>query len=217
MGRATAIYKLAKDGTSLVFHSEAEACEYLGVKQCTVASCYRSKSKCKGYTVERVGLSTHESTGTRLFKIWSGMIERCNRPAHSHYKDYGGRGITVCEEWGEFVPFLDWAMANGYADNLTIDRKDHNGNYSPENCRWATVKEQQNNKRNNHRVTLNGVSHTITEWSEILGIKKTTIKERLKCGWTDEQALTTPVRKRKGADMRSHQNILCDQTEEGAK
>ena len=211
MGKATAIYKLTKDGTSVEFRSEAEACEYLGVKQCTVASCCRSKCKCKGHTVERVGLSTHDGTGTRLYKIWRGMIERCCRPAHAHYKDYGGRGITVCDEWKEFVPFRDWANGNGYADSLTIDRKDHNGNYCPENCRWSTMKEQQNNKRNNHLVTLNGVSHTITEWSEILGIKKTTIKERLKCGWTDEQALTTPVRKRKGADMRPRHDSLCDQ------
>lgn len=95
-------------------------------------------------------------------------------------------------------------MANGYADNLTLDRKEHDGGYTPDNCRWATVKEQQNNKRNNHLVTLDGETHTITEWAELLGIKKTTIKERLKCGWTDEQALTTPVRKRKCADMRQN-------------
>lgn len=143
----------------------------------------------------------HGCTHTRLFKIWSGMMERCYRPAHPYYSDYGGRGITVCDEWKKnFLPFKNWADANGYADNLTLDRKDNNGNYEPSNCRWATVKEQQNNKRNNHRVTLDGVSRTITEWSEILGIKKTTIKERLKSGWSDEKALTTPVRKR--ADMR---------------
>lgn len=143
----------------------------------------------------------HGETHTRLHKIWESMHARCEYEKHPYFSDYGGRGITVCEEWKEFIPFRDWATANGYADNLTIDRKDHNGDYSPENCRWTTMKEQQNNKRSNHLVTLNGVSRTITEWSEILGIKKTTIKERLRCGWTDEQALTTPVRKRKGAKM----------------
>lgn len=139
----------------------------------------------------------HGCTKTRLFKIWSSMRERCYRTKHKYFKDYGGRGITVCDEWKtSFLAFKEWAEANGYADHLTLDRKDGNGNYTPENCRWATMKEQQNNKRSNHLVELNGVSHTITEWSEILGIKKTTIRERLKCGWTDEEALTKPVRKR---------------------
>lgn len=146
----------------------------------------------------------HGGTGTRLHKIWSSMKERCSRPTHSYYADYGGRGIAVCEEWrNDFPTFKKWAEANGYADNLTIDRKDVNGDYSPDNCRWATMREQQNNKRSNHLVSLNGVTHTITEWADILGINKTTIKERLRCGWSEEQALTTPVRKRRCADMRN--------------
>lgn len=125
------------------------------------------------------------------------MRERCFRPNHKYFKDYGGRGITVCGEWKtNFLAFKKWAEANGYSEDLTLDRKDGNGNYTPDNCRWATMKEQQNNKRNNHIVTMDGVSHTITEWSEMLGIKKSTIRERLRCGWTDEEALTTPVRKR---------------------
>lgn len=147
----------------------------------------------------------HGCTNTRLFKIWSSMKERCYRAAHPHYKDYGGRGIAVCEEWkSDLLVFKNRAMVNGYADNLTIDRKDVNGDYSPDNCRWVTMKEQQNNKRSNHRVSLNGVSHTITEWAEITAIKKTTIKERLRCGWAEEKALTMPVRKR--ADMRGENN-----------
>lgn len=144
----------------------------------------------------------HGQTKTRLHKIWESMHARCEYKKHPYFSDYGGRGIAVCKEWKEFVPFRDWAMANGYSGNLTIDRKNHDGDYTPDNCRWATMKEQQNNKRSNHLVTLNGETHTITEWAELLSIKKTTIKERLKCGWTDEEALTTPVRKRKGADMR---------------
>ena len=138
----------------------------------------------------------HGETKTRLHKIWSSMLERCNYEKHPHYKDYGGRGISVCSEWNEYITFRDWALNNGYADNLTLDRENTNGNYCPENCRWVTMKTQQNNKRNNHLVTLDGVSHTITEWSEILGINKTTIRERLRAGWTDTEALTTPIRKR---------------------
>ena len=112
----------------------------------------------------------------------------------------GGRGITVCDEWSEYVPFRDWAIKAGYRNNLTIDRIDVDGNYSPENCRWATIREQQNNKRSNHLICLDGVSHTIGEWSEMLGIRKTTLRMRLASGWDERKALLTPVRQRK-SDM----------------
>jgi hypothetical protein len=109
------------------------------------------------------------------------MIERCYREKHPHYKNYGGRGIAVCDEWqGErgFYRFNEWAMANGYADNLTIDRIDNNGNYEPNNCRWITIKEQMSNKRTNHWVNANGERLTVTQCSERYGIPKSTIRWR---------------------------------------
>lgn len=124
------------------------------------------------------------------------MHERCERKNHVHYKDYGGRGINVCEEWTEFIPFRDWAMDNGYKETLTIDRIDCNGNYSPNNCRWVTNKEQQNNRRDNHKLTFNGEEHTISEWANITKINKTTIRARIDAGWAIEDILTKPVKKR---------------------
>lgn len=97
------------------------------------------------------------------------MKQRCCGYNAKSYKHYGGRGITVCEEWrNSFEAFYEWAMANGYSDSLTLDRIDVNGNYEPSNCRWATMKEQNNNKRNNRNITYKGETHTLAQWIEIL-------------------------------------------------
>lgn len=93
----------------------------------------------------------HGDAHTRLYHIWQNMKDRCYRAKNKHYKDYGGRGITVCNEWFDYITFKKWSINNGYQSNLTIDRIDVNGNYEPSNCRWITIQEQQRNKRNSKK------------------------------------------------------------------
>ena len=139
--------------------------------------------------------TTHGMKRSRLYRIWESMKTRCNNPSSQRYEDYGGRGIKVCNDWEHFEAFRDWALANGYQEHLTIDRKDNDGPYSPENCRWATMKAQQSNKRNNFLLTHNGKTLTISQWAAETGIERRTIAKRKKLGWSDAEALTIPVRK----------------------
>jgi len=131
----------------------------------------------------------HGETKSRLHNIWSGMKGRCQNNNNPKYKDYGGRGITVCDEWQTFEPFRDWALANGYQEGLTIDRVDNDGDYTPSNCRWATVVEQAKNKRNNKIISINGEAHCLAEWAAKTGLKEDTISMRIKRGWPSEQLL----------------------------
>lgn len=112
----------------------------------------------------------HGQTRTRLYVAWQHMIGRCTRESDKAYRWYGGRGIAVCSEWlNSFEAFRDWSVANGYADNLTIDRIDVDGNYCPENCRWITIDEQQRNKTNNTFIDYDGTTKTVGEWAREFG------------------------------------------------
>lgn len=138
--------------------------------------CYRAEIKTK-----------HGMHDTRLNRIWRNLKKRCNNSNHRDYNRYGGRGIKVCAEWQEdFVNFYNWAMANGYNENLTLDRMDNNGNYEPSNCRWTTPKTQNNNKRNNHYVLYNGEKLTIAQVAEKTGLPYTTVLNKINKGKTLE-------------------------------
>ena len=135
---------------------------------------------------------THGKTKHPLYSKWHTMKSRCNNSNNASYERYGGRGIKVCDEWeNSFQAFYEWAMANGYKEGLSIDRIDNDGNYEPANCRWVTQEEQCNNRRTSHKLTYEGETHTITEWSKITGIKRKIISQRVNnLGWSIERALT---------------------------
>jgi len=129
----------------------------------------------------------------RLYGIWIGMRRRCNSPKCKDYCRYGDRGILVCEEWNSsFQNFYDWAITNGYSDNLTIERKDVNKGYSPNNCTWIIAGQQAYNRRTNHKIALNGKKMTISEWAKEYGLQKTTLRARLMAGWNIEEAVKLP-------------------------
>ena len=129
----------------------------------------------------------------RLWSIWNGMKRRCLRPNEPRYKDYGGRGITLAQEWLNFDNFAEWALSHGYTDELTIERIDVDGNYCPENCKWITRLEQCKNKRDTLWVMYHGEKVRLQDLAETAVVSYDTVQDRIyKRGWDIERALTTP-------------------------
>lgn len=149
------------------------------------------------------GHITHNLSKTRLYHIWNGMIGRCYRKGHNTYDNYGGRGITICAEWREdFLAFREWALSHGYADNLTIDRIDNDGNYEPTNCRWVTVSVQNTNRRKQikknvtRRIVweIDGVVKSRKDWCKEYGLEERTVIYRVNVkGMSPKDALTTSL------------------------
>lgn len=137
----------------------------------------------------------HDLSHTRIDNIYKAMKARCYNPNTMLYSRYGWRGIRMCDEWlSDKQNFFDWAFSHGYNDELTIDRIDNDKGYDPSNCRWTTRKVQANNTSRNHYITFDGETHTLTEWSEITGIKRKTLEYRLKHGWSIEESLFLPAK-----------------------
>lgn len=137
---------------------------------------------------------THGMSDTPMYEAWSHMKRRCFCETDQSYHDYGARGITVCDEWLSFEPFMEWSLNNGYSPGLSLDRIDNDGNYEPGNCRWADRKTQQNNRRNSIYISVNGVTLPCAEWARLTGIPKNTLRGRIKTGWNAEKAVSTPVK-----------------------
>lgn len=135
----------------------------------------------------------HGLSGTKIYNTWKAMIRRCTDANCDSFNSYGGRGISVCNEWLDVNVFYDWAINNGYKDGLSIERKNVNGNYGPSNCTWIPLIEQASNRRNNHPITYNGQTMILKEWAEHLNIKYATLKNRLHLGWSVEKAFESPL------------------------
>lgn len=151
--------------------------------------CFRSDDAAMRHT-------THGMTRSPEFSSWQAMRARCQRPSHTYYKDYGGRGITICERWESFEAFLA-DMGPRPSLKHQIERIDNNGNYEPSNCHWIEAFQQGRNKRNNRLLSYRGETLHIAEWSRRTGLSRETIWHRLKIGWSVEKAITTPITRRR--------------------
>jgi len=148
------------------------------------------KSKSCGCYQKEVAASNqvHGMHDTREYRIWSAMKTRCNNPKAENYSNYGGRGITVCDDWNS--SFESFYKDMGDSNGMTIERIDNSLGYSPDNCRWASMKEQGNNKRNNNFIQFNGVMKTASQWARDTGINESCIRKRIRLGWDVDKALT---------------------------
>lgn len=137
------------------------------------------------------------------------MVERCEKPTNDAYQRYGGRGITICEEWrNDFQAFCEWSWDNGYdpkaeRGECTIDRIDNNKGYSPDNCRWVSIREQARNRSDNRVLTYRGKTMVLTDWAKLKDMPKSTLRKRLDSGWSVEDALTKPIQRHKSSRYRN--------------
>ena len=158
---------------------------------------------CKRDERNRTANLSHGEAGSHLYNSWHSMKQRCLNPRSKVFIHYGGRGITVRPEWMEYESFRAWALANSYSPNLTIERKDVNGNYEPDNCTWIEAPKQLLNTRRTRRLTLDGKTQPLKLWADELGMSAKLIRNRIEDGWSIENALRTPI------DVRfSHRKVI---------
>lgn len=195
-GRLTALWRVP-DSHPIKWHCKCECGNEIDVITDSLKTGNTKSCGCLQKELAANRLRKHGLGNTRINRIWDCMKTRCYDPNSASYENYGGRGITICDEWrGDFMSFYNWSMTHGYADDLSIDRIDPNKGYYPENCRWATRETQSNNTRRNIVIDYNGEKHTMTQWARILNIPPTTLKARInRYGWSVERAFTEPVRK----------------------
>ena len=194
--RLTVLQRVANKGYKVQWLC---ACECGNLITCRTQSLKSGHTKSCGCLARETIIQmhvVHNESKTRLYNIWHSMIARCNDKNNSRY---GGRGIAVCGEWAtDFLSFRNWALKNGYEDGLTIDRIDIEQNYCPENCRWATMKVQQNNRCNTIQIEYDGEIKQLAIWADEVGMQYRTLYNRIFVRkWSIEDALTKPVRKPK--------------------
>lgn len=194
--RLTALERVLNQGKKVVWKCKCD-CGNITYVSTSNLTCNRTKS-CGCLKDEKLiqRSTTHNQRHTKLYEVWKTMKQRCFNPNNSSYKNYGGRGIIVCDNWkNSFQSFYDWSIQNGYKTNLSIDRINNNKDYCPENCRWADRQTQSNNTRTNHYITCNNETKTLADWVRSSNLKYGCVFNRIKKGWSIDKALNTPIKK----------------------
>ena len=180
-GRLTVIELLEKENGNVYWLCQCDCGNLCRVSRRNLKNGNTISCGCFRRDYKKVNAKYNYIKHKRLYEIWGKMKDRCLCKTAKDYCRYGGRGITVCQEWEKsFDNFLEWALTNGYRDDLTIDRIDNNGNYEPSNCRWATRQQQNMNKSSNKYITYNGEIKTITDWAKTLNMSAKTIGKRFR-------------------------------------
>lgn len=193
-GRLTVIEQAGRKCGSILWRCK---CECGGEAFCMSSNLRNGNSRSCGCLRKenfKYDHTTHGLSATPEYQVWKNMIERCTNPDDHIFHFYGGRGIRVCERWLKSVEDFVKDMGPRPTPKHMIERINNSGNYEPTNCRWATRKEQANNKRNNIRLKLGDTEMTLQQWSEKLGVSHWMLRQRLKLGWSIERALTEPSR-----------------------
>lgn len=183
-------------------------CDCGNVCRVSPSSLKRGKSKscgCQPAELSRARFTKHGGYRTREYKSWNAMSQRCLNPNSTGFENYGGRGIKICDRWQGSDGFLNFVADMGPRPRgMTLERNDSNGDYTPENTRWATPKEQQNNRRVSVLIAHEGQTMSQTEWAEHLGLSRNAVSERLRAGWDMTKAVTTPPQREKPYCPRGH-------------
>lgn len=185
-GRLTVIEYADMDGRHVMVKCKCDCGNYIVTREYRLIS--GTTKSCGCYRKDK--LTKHGNRHTKLYHRWCSMRRRCTDSKNKWYNAYGGRGISVCEEWDKsFEAFYKWAQDNGYNESLTLDRIDNYGNYEPANCRWVTMKVQSNNRRSSRFIQYHDKTMTLAQWAEYTGIKSSTIWKRLHDRWPVGEAL----------------------------
>ena len=190
IGRLIVIERIKNKGDYVFWKCRCSCGNFVEVSSNNLRSKHTKSCGCLSRELAAKRLTTHGMKKTRLYNIWTNMNRRCKTAT-----DYTRKGIKVCSLWEhDFNAFYKWATANGYKDGLTIDRIDYNGNYTPVNCRWATLRQQNNNRSNNRLLAYKGETKPLSIWADIVGINRRTLYTRIyNLHWDVDKALGSPV------------------------
>lgn len=199
--------KLSKDGKKIFWECECKCGNTFTARGSDIRSGNTKSCGCLVKKKARTRKGAHGQRNSRIYTIWNNMKLRCYNKNQNNYFNYGGRGIKICDEWkNDFTTFYNWAIENGYSDELSIERINNDGDYEPSNCKWANLHEQARNKRNNRFLEHDGKKMIAPDWSKVTGIPEKIIYDRMTKGWDDERVLTQPI----GKSTKSKERGLID-------